>query len=295
MDKKMKEVVSTFSIVGFDSESGELGIAVQSKFLAVGAVVPWAKANVGAIATQSYANISYGPEGLRLLEEGKTAQEVLDILIVKDEDRDLRQVGIIDAHGNAAAYTGAKCHNWAGHYVGKNFAAQGNILVGKETVEAMADTFESSSGDLAERLLKALAAGGKAGGDSRGEQSASLYIVKDKGGYGGFNDRYIDLRVDDHKTPIQELIRIYQLHKLYFYKTKQENIITIDKELRQELSKILFTLGYSKDEGQLLNEDQEFYTALTTYIHKENFEERELEKGLIDAELLDFMRKKAHR
>ena len=292
MDKNLREVVATFSIVGFDPGSGELGIAVQSKFLAVGAVVPFAKANVGAIATQSWANTSYGPEGLKLLEEGKTAQEVLDILIAKDQDRALRQVGIIDAKGNAASYTGEGCHDWAGHYVGKNFAAQGNILVSKETVEAMADTFEESTGSLAERLLKALEAGGKAGGDSRGEQSACLYVVKDKGGYGGFNDRYIDLRVDDHQTPIQELIRIYQLQRLYFSKPDPEDIMTIDTEMREDTSRQLVDLGYATDAESLINEDEKFYTVLTAFIHTENFEERELEKGLIDAGVLDYMMRK---
>lgn len=290
MNNKISEVVSTFSIVGFDPNTKELGIAVQSKFLAVGAVVPWAKAKVGAIATQSWANTSYGPNGLAMLEEGKTAEEVLNALIANDPDRELRQVGIVDANGNAAAYTGNQCHNWAGHITGPYFAAQGNILVSKETVEAMADTFQSSKGDLAERLLAALAAGGRAGGDSRGEQSAALYIVKEQGGYGGFNDRYIDLRVDDHKTPIQELERIYQLHRLYFYKTKQEDVVQINEKLRNELSHSFFQLNYAEDAEALLQNDEVFYKALQTYIHTENFEERELEKGYIDQELVNFIR-----
>ncbi len=294
MTKHDKNVVSTFSIVGFDPDSDELGIAVQSKFLAVGAVVPWVKANVGAIATQSWANTSYGPEGLRLLEEGRTPKEVLDILLEKDPDKDLRQVGIVDAKGNAVSFTGIKCHDWAGHITGKNFAAQGNILVSKETVEAMANAFEDSDGDLAQRLLKALEAGGKAGGDSRGEQSAALYVVKEKGGYSGFNDRYIDLRVDDHKTPIKELIKIYNLHRLYFYKTKEENIMKIDEPLKKEISELLFHLKYTDSLDKLTADDHYFAEILQKYIHKENFEEREQEKGYIDFEVLEFMRHQGH-
>lgn len=240
MQNVPNQIVATFSIVGFDPETGELGVAVQSKFLGVGAVVPWAKSGVGAIATQSYANTTYGPEGLKHLEKGKSARETLELLINDDPDKDMRQVGIVDAKGNAATFTGKQCYEWAGGRSGKHYAAQGNILVGKETVDRMAETFEQTEGSLAERLLKALEAGQKAGGDKRGKQSAALYVVKEKGGYGGFNDRYIDLRVDDHPEPIHELIRIYKLQRLYFEKPDPANILEIRGQIREELEQELY-------------------------------------------------------
>jgi uncharacterized Ntn-hydrolase superfamily protein len=276
----------TFSIVGFDPETKELGIAVQSKFLGVGAVVPWAKAGVGAVATQSYANTTYGPNGLELLAGGKSAQETVDQLVGGDDDRDFRQVGIVDAEGNAATFTGSKCYDWAGGITGKYYAAQGNILVGEETVLAMGRTFEATKGTLAERLLKALDAGEEAGGDSRGMQSASLLVVKENGGYAGYNDRFIDVRVDDHHDPIKELIRVYELQQLYFAPPRQENIVDITGAVKAELEEQLKRLGY-------LNEDTEeaLYLALTNYIHTENFEARELEKGKLDKDLLTYMKK----
>ncbi|MBB6454769.1 putative Ntn-hydrolase superfamily protein [Salirhabdus euzebyi] len=276
----------TFSIVGFDPKTGELGIAVQSKFIGVGSVVPWAKAGVGAVATQALANPAYGPDGLELMEEGKTAQEAIDILISKDEGRSERQVGMVDANGNAATYTGEDCLYWAGGRAGKHYAAQGNILVNEQTVEAMAETFEKSNGSLAERLLQALDAGQAAGGDKRGMQSAAIYIVKEKGGYAEANDRFIDLRVDDHPDPIKELIRIYNLHQLYFGTTKEENILTIDGEVRHNIEKHLHRLGFLENSSV---DNEQLHKALTSFIHIENFEERELEKGKIDKEVLDFL------
>ncbi|HEV8375230.1 MAG TPA: DUF1028 domain-containing protein [Candidatus Polarisedimenticolia bacterium] len=207
------ETVSTFSIVGYDPVTGDLGIAVESRFFAVGSVVPWAKAGVGAIATQSFANTTFGPKGLQLLEQGRSAQETLDALVKDDPQGDQRQAGIVDARGRPATWTGKKCNPWAGGKTGKNYTAQGNILTGKEVVEAMASTFEATAGTpLADRLVKALAAGQAAGGDSRGQQSAALLVVRAKGGYAGYNDRYIDLRVDDHPKPIEELARLLELH-----------------------------------------------------------------------------------
>ncbi|MBD8069468.1 DUF1028 domain-containing protein [Bacillus sp. PS06] len=276
----------TFSIVGFDPKTNELGIAVQSKFLGVGAVVPWAKAGVGAVATQSYANTSYGPNGLELMAAGKTAQETLDQLVTDDSDREFRQVGIVDANGNAATFTGSKCYDWAGGITGEHFAAQGNILVGEETVLAMGRTFEQTEGTLAERLLKALDAGQEAGGDSRGMQSAALLVVKDQGGYAGFNDRFIDVRVDDHPDPIKELIRVYELQQLYFAPPKQENIVEITGAIQAELSEQLTRLGYLKETSE-----EALYRALTTYIHTENFEARELEQGKLDLDILTYMKK----
>jgi len=210
-------VVATFSIVAFDPDTQELGIAVQSKFLGVGAVVPWAKAGVGAIATQSFANTTYGPRGLELLAQGKTAQETVDELTKSDRARERRQLGIVSAKGDAATFTGSECMAWAGGQTGAHFCAQGNILAGEAVVEAMAKGFEESEGaDLGEKLIDALAAGQGAGGDKRGMQSAALLIVREGWGYAGMNDRYRDVRVDDHEKPIDELRRIYRLHKQAF-------------------------------------------------------------------------------
>lgn len=273
----------TFSIVGYCPKEKEWGVAVQSKFLAVGAVVPFAKAGVGAVATQSYANTTYGPRALELFSEGKTAEEVLQLLIGDDPDHHLRQVGLIDAHGNVATFTGEGCYSWAGGAIGTHFAAQGNILVDENTVAKMAEIFTNTEGSLAERLLAALAAGQEAGGDSRGQQSAALLVVKENGGYAGFNDRYIDLRVDDHPEPITELIRIYQLQQMYFAPTKPEKVALIVGQTREELELNLTRLSY-------LREGEDLLQALKTYIHTENFENREQESGYIDLEILEYMK-----
>jgi uncharacterized Ntn-hydrolase superfamily protein len=271
----------TFSIVGYDPIEKEWGIAVQSKFLGVGAVVPWAKAGAGAIATQSYANTAYGPKALEIMEQGKSAQETLEQLLKDDPEKERRQVGLIDTNGNAATFTGKECFNWAGGITGPNFTAQGNILVDKKTVESMAMTFTETDGSLAERLLAALDAGQEAGGDSRGKQSAALLIVKEKGGYGGFNDRYIDLRVDEHPEPIKELIRIYQLQQLYFAPSKPEDVVAIEREIENEVVDQLTRLGYF---------DGDLFKSLTANIHTENFEMREQKPGYIDLAVLEFMK-----
>jgi len=209
-------VFGTFSIVARDPGTGDLGVAVQSRVLAVGAVVPWAKAGVGAVATQAFANPTFGPRGLKLLEEGKTPEEALLVLLESNEGRDERQVGIIDARGRTAAHTGSACTEWAGARRGEDFCVQGNILASEEVVAAMARAFREAQGDLGSRMLAALQAGQNAGGDRRGMQSAALLIVREKGGYGGFDDRYCDLRVDDHEDPIRELARLYRLHREIF-------------------------------------------------------------------------------
>ena len=209
-------VVATFSIVAYDPDTQELGVAVQSKFIAVGSVVPWAKAGVGAIATQSYANTTYGPKGLALLAEGAEPEAAMKKITEDDRRAAIRQVGIVDAKGRSATFTGEKCSAWAGGLKGDNFACQGNILAGEDVVKNMAKSFQESKGDLGERLIAALQAGQDAGGDSRGMQSAALLIVRDGWGYGGFNDRYRDLRVDDHAEPIKELKRVYDLHRDLF-------------------------------------------------------------------------------
>ncbi|WP_053360590.1 DUF1028 domain-containing protein [Bacillus sp. FJAT-27251] len=282
----------TFSIVGYDPEEKEWGIAVQSKFLGVGAVVPFAKAGVGAVATQSYANTAYGPRALELMAEGKSASEVMELITKDDLDKEMRQVGLIDASGQPATYTGTYCYDWAGGVVGQHFAAQGNILVGEDTVKAMADTFTSTQGSLAKRLLAALDAGQEAGGDSRGQQSAALLVVKEKGGYGGYNDRYIDLRVDDHHQPIKELIRLYGMQQLYFAPSKPENIVAIEGEVREEVIKHLQRLGYLNAEPA---NGEELHKAFTSYLHTENFEEREQETGKIDLDVLEFMKNQKSR
>ena len=208
--------VATFSIVGYDTETGQLGIAVQSKFFAVGAVVPWAEAGVGAIATQSWANTTYGPNGLKLLKSGLSAEQTLERLIADDPGRATRQVGIVDAKGSVANYTGDACKEWAGAVSGKHYTAQGNILAGEAVVKAMAKAFEETEGELADKLMAALFAGQEKGGDTRGQQSAALLVVQAESGYGGFNDRYIDLRVDDAEKPIEELQRLLEIHKTLF-------------------------------------------------------------------------------
>lgn len=209
-------LAATFSIVAYDPATGELGIVVASRLVSVGAVVPWAEAGVGAVATQSLANTSYGPSGLELLKQGVAPQQTLEQLLKGDDEPDVRQVGIIDAHGHAASFTGKQCLAWAGHKVGRHYAVQGNILTGPQVLDAMAEAFDIAEGDLGDRMLAALAAGEAAGGDKRGKQAAAMLIVRKDGGYGGFNDRYRDLRVDDHENPVAELIRIYAIHKKIF-------------------------------------------------------------------------------
>jgi uncharacterized Ntn-hydrolase superfamily protein len=208
--------VATFSIVARDPDTGELGVAVQSKFVAVGSVVPWAKAEVGAIATQAWANTRYGPVGLQLLAKGKTAAESIHMMTQADAGRNQRQIGIMPADGNASSFTGKSCMEWAGHRTGKHYAVQGNILAGPEVVDAMAKGFEEAKGDLANRMIESLRAGQKAGGDKRGRQSAALLVVRKGWGYSGLSDRYRDLRVDDHPQPIEELARVLAIHEKIF-------------------------------------------------------------------------------
>lgn len=211
--------VHTFSIVARDPATGELGVAVESKYFSVGSVVPWAKAGVGAVATQSLAKLTYGSEGLRLMERGKTPREALNALTAADEGRERRQVGMIDAKGRTAAFTGAGCMEWAGDREGENYSVQGNLLAGEQVVSAMAAAFErartTGGTELADWLMAALEAGQAAGGDRRGEQSAALLVVREGGGLGGDGDRYIDLRVEDHEHPIDELARLLEMHQSY--------------------------------------------------------------------------------
>jgi uncharacterized Ntn-hydrolase superfamily protein len=263
----------TFSIVAYDPVAREWGVATQSKFLAVGAVVPWAKAKAGVIATQSYANTTFGPKGLRLLARGLSAQETLDRLLAVDKGRDQRQVGIVDREGNAATFTGSGCHVWAGGLIGKHFAVQGNILARAKVVEAIAARFEPAKGELADRLVAALLAGQRAGGDRRGQQSAAVLVVREQGGYAGFNDRYLDLRVDDDPHPIERLQEILKLHHLYFGKPAPESLVMIDKKIARELQRIAKQAGHYR--GPVTGVyDEATRQAVEDLIGMENLEDR---------------------
>ena len=239
-------VVATYSICACDLGAGQWGVATQSKFLAVGSVVPWAAPQVGAIATQAYANPRYGPDGLELLRSGCSATEVVERLTAADDGREQRQLGVVDAAGRGATFTGAECHAWAGGRAGDGYAAQGNILVSAATVDALAETFASSAGrPLAERLLDCLAAAQAAGGDRRGQQSAALLVVERDGGYAGLSDTRIDLRIDDHPRPVEELRRLYVLHDALFGKTPREDWLPVDATMRAEIAERLAVLGHT--------------------------------------------------
>jgi uncharacterized Ntn-hydrolase superfamily protein len=257
--------VSTFSIVACDLEAGQWGVGVASKFLAVGSVVPWAVPHVGAVATQAYANPRYGPDGLAALREGATAEEVVARLVAADDGRDERQVGVVDGQGRGASYTGSACMDWAGGRTGHCYAAQGNLLVSGDTVDALAASFEASTGlPLAERLLEALAAAQLAGGDRRGQQSAAILVVERDGGYASLTDVLVDLRVDDHVEPIAELERLYRIHDRLFGRTPREEWLPVDDGLRDELAARLGALGYTGT----------FAEQLDAWAGTENLEER---------------------
>jgi uncharacterized Ntn-hydrolase superfamily protein len=258
-------LVATYSIAACDLEARQWGVATQSKFLGVGSVVPWAEPHVGAIATQAYANPRYGPDGLALLREGLSAEEVVERLTSADEGRDHRQLGVVDREGRGASYTGSECMDWAGGRTGACYAAQGNILVSAETVDAIAESFERTSGaPLAERLLDCLDAAQAAGGDRRGQQSAALLVVEHEAGYANLTDSVVDLRVDEHERPLEELRRIYVMHQAIFGKTPRENWLEVDDGLADELRGRLARLGY----------DGELGDAFFTWAGNENLEER---------------------
>lgn len=280
----MARRVATYSIVACDLEAGRWGVATQSKFLGVGSIVPWAEAQVGAVATQSYANPRYGADGLALLREGLTAEEVVERLTSADDGREHRQLGIVDREGRSATFTGAECQSWAGGRTGPCYAAQGNILVSGETVDAIAETFEATAGKpLEERLLDCLDAAQAAGGDSRGQQSAALLVVEKDGGYAGLWDVLFDLRVDDHERPLEELRRIYALHVAIFGQTPKDEWIRVDDELGTELGERLARLGY---EGELSD-------ALFRWAGNENLEERLDGVEAIDPVVLEELRKRS--
>jgi uncharacterized Ntn-hydrolase superfamily protein len=315
----------TYSIVALDRATGDLAVAVQSKFLAVGAVVPWARAGVGAIATQAFANAAYGPDGLALLEGGASAGTALDRLVTPDPLRDQRQAGIVDARGDAVTHTGAECFAWAGGRTGSGFAAQGNILAGPSVVDALADTFAGGGRPFPELLVACLAAADAAGGDRRGRESAALLVVREAGGYGGGNDRWIDLRVDDHVDPIGELARLLDLQRLYLDRPAVGDLIAIDESSAAQVRALMSRLGAEPGgrfggvyqpmsvlaggeppaedpEGRPTtgsprplpsNWDPDWQRALEDWMAVENLEERFAAQGWIDRRVLDFLREKA--
>lgn len=250
MYSRLNCLATTFSIVAFDPSTRDLGIAVHSRYFSVGSVVPWAEAGVGAVATQSFVNVSYGPRGLQLLREGLTVNEVIERLTIQDEARDYRQVGIVDSKGNVAVFTGKKCLKWAGSKTGKNYVALGNILAGEKVVNNMSKGFESMNGDLAGKLIAALEGGDEAGGDIRGRQSASLLVVRKDGGRGGYGDRYIDLRVEDHLNPIIELRRLLNLSRVYYLIDESEDKLTVGElETALAIIKKAISLNHNIDEA----------------------------------------------
>lgn len=282
--------IATFSIVAYDPNKKEWGVAVQSKFMAAGAVVCWAKAGAGAVATQSFANLAYGPDGLEMMATGKSSQETIDALIKDDNKTSLRQVGMVDRNGVSATYTGNKCMDWAGGIASDGFACQGNILV-PGTIEAMAACFEEKrkgEGELADWLVDALEAGQKAGGDKRGRQAAAVLVVREGGGYGGNNDRYLDLRVDDHPEPIQELKKLVNMHHVFFGETNPDDLIAI-KSVAKDLQSLMQKTGYY-DGPVNGNFDDITRQALIEMVGTENLEERWNGEGdQIDKVVVDYL------
>jgi uncharacterized Ntn-hydrolase superfamily protein len=286
-------LITTFSIVAYDPHRREWGVAVQSKFLAAAAVVSWARAEAGAVATQSYANVTYGPRGLEMMARGMPAQKTIEALTSEDDGQASRQVGMVDKAGQASAFTGPDCHAWAGHVVGDGFACQGNILI-PGTVEAMAERFEQirgGPGELADWLVEVLSAGQEAGGDSRGRQSAGVLVVRENGGYGGNNDRYLDLRVDDDPYPIRRLQKLVEMHHLYFGKVDPNDLIPLS-DVAAELQAILQRTGHFDDAVTGVF-DEPTRKALRALVGIENLEERWDGKGdSIDRCVVEYLRDK---
>ena len=276
----------TFSIVACDLKENSWGVAVASKFPAVGAVVPWATAGAGAVATQSFANTSFGPRGLEMMAAGLSADETLAKLLMDDPERELRQVGLVDAKGKAATFTGSGCFPWAGGVKGKGYAIQGNILASAKVVPAMEKKFLATKGDLPSRLHAALLAGDRAGGDKRGRQSAAIYVVKPNGGYGGYVDRWIDYRVDDHEDPVPRLGELLELHRLYFDKSPESDRTALKGKSLEQITGILKRTGH-------LKKNTSFVDAFNAFIGNENFEERADPNGQwIDKPVLKYLVKK---
>jgi uncharacterized Ntn-hydrolase superfamily protein len=276
----------TFSIVACDIEEHIWGVAVASKFPAVGAVVPWAQVEVGAVATQSFANTSFGPRGLALMGTGLSAQETLARLLEDDPDKELRQVGLVDAKGGSATFSGGSCFAWAGGVTGKGYAIQGNILASGKVVPTMERAFLKAKGKLSTRLYAALLAGDRAGGDKRGRQSAAIYVVKPKGGYGGYLDRWLDYRVDDHEDPVPRLGELLEMHDLYFGKSPESERVRLGGDALKQITDVLRQQGY-------LKQGKRFQDAFNEFISNENFEERaDREAAWIDGPVLKYLVKK---
>ncbi len=283
--------LATFSIVACDLKAQAWGVAVASKFPAAGAIVPWARARAGAVATQALANTAYGPRALEMMASGLSAEEILPKLLSHDRDREHRQVGLVDAKGHAVSFAGKHCPEWAGCLTGAGYAVQGNLLTGIEVVQQMEHTFLETRGELPERLFAALDAGGRAGGDRRGRQSAALYVVKEKAGYGGHNDRWVDLRVDDHLHPLSRLGELLELHRLYFGRSTPGQRVRLEGAVVLDLQKRMKDLGYyTPVDG---NYDDATREAFRAFIHNENFEERaDPDAGWIDEPVLAYLMKK---
>jgi len=282
----------TFSIVAYDPKNKEWGVAVQSKFVAVGSIVPFAKANVGAIATQALANTSYGPKGLQLLQNGLTASEVLEQVIEGDDLMEERQVGIVDMKGKVASFTGKNCFEWAGHIIGKNFACQGNILASEKVVQGMADAYEETSGDLVEKFFAALETGQKNGGDRRGKESAAILIVKKEGAYDGGTDRYIDIRVDEHTEPIKELKKVFEIYDMCLLKRDDpEDIVKLEGKRLKLVKELLRKDGFYK--GEIDNSyDNNTRKALRDWLGTNNFEVKERDDDYMWRSLFRLIEKK---
>lgn len=285
-----QRAVSTFSIVGRDPETGDLGVATASKFLAVGAVVPYAKAEIGAVATQSYANTTFGPRTVSALRGGISLELIHQAFFETDEQHAQRQYGMVDAQGRSFTFTGESCHPWAGGANGENYAAQGNLLAGPQVVEALVSTFLESEAAFPERLMAALTAADAAGGDRRGRQSAALLVVRAEGGYGAFNDRYIDLRIDDHERPVEELARLLRLHRLYFERPSAADILEIDDAITQRLQAALVKSGQLEQASGVW--DDASRQALAKLAGVENLEERMTEPGKIDKIVYEYLLEK---
>jgi uncharacterized Ntn-hydrolase superfamily protein len=283
----------TFSIVACDPATGECGVAVQSKFISVGAVVPWAKSHVGAVATQALANVRYGPDGLAHLAKGEAPESVIRRLTSSDDKANQRQVGIVDAKGRAAAYTGKECLEWAGHVTGHGYACQGNILVSRDVVESMARSYESTPGDLPERLLAALAAGQRQGGDRRGMQSAALLVVREKGGYDEGSDRWVDIRVDDHPSPIEELRRIFRIYDLTLLAREDPTtLVPLAGDVARSAQQSLQLLGYYS--GRLTADwDPITAKAFDKFLSENNFENKARTDGTVWPSVLNYLEERA--
>ncbi|OLC05776.1 MAG: hypothetical protein AUH42_06785 [Gemmatimonadetes bacterium 13_1_40CM_70_11] len=297
----------TYSIVAYDSVTGDLGVAVQSKFPNVGGIVPWARAGVGAVATQSLGNTDYGEKGLELIALGASAPEAMRVVMRADPRPAQRQVGMVDAHGEAASWTGDSCFDWAGGkvggtpvarsggkgelIVGRGFAAQANIMVSDQTVKNMAEAFQRATGPLADRLMAALVAGQAGGGDKRGMESAALLVVRKNAGYLGLNDRYIDIRVYDDTNPIRELRRLYELHRLYFFTSRTEDLIPLTPAVVKQLEPILLREPLRQQEKWLDarqgTANRKFLEALANFMYWENYDVRVRMDGKIDKVVLD--------